>query len=205
MSEDVGDLAALSSALGAGMRRALEAAAAARGLEWSFGAVRDLASSSAFAAGAGDVLVIETQGREFAGAWGPRSQWQARYRAFAASVLVRGRRAIGEGMVVLLPQDAVAWPKVLAAAAALAKGDDGVTILVPRAMAKKAAVAIASYFAPQRGGPVRIEPLEDGIAALRRRVAALIPAMVVLEAASAGADELRAFVTAARYDVMLVR
>ncbi|HUZ74589.1 MAG TPA: hypothetical protein VMU87_16515 [Stellaceae bacterium] len=205
LSEDVGDLAAISSALGAGMRRALEAAAAARGIEWSFGAVRDLASSTAFATGAGDMLVIEMHGREFAGAWGPHSQWRARLGAMSASVLIRGRRAMGRGVTVLLPGASAAQQKVLAAAAALAEDDDAVTILVPQAMAKDAAAAVAPYFAPKRGRPVRIEPLDDGLPALRRRVAALRPALVVLEAASAGEDDLRALVAETRCDVLLVR
>lgn len=55
----VADIAALSTALGAGMRRAIAAAAGKEGVEWSFGSTRDLTATLARTADNRDMLIVE--------------------------------------------------------------------------------------------------------------------------------------------------
>lgn len=205
LSEGVGDFAALTSALGAAMRRTLEEAASLHGLAWSFGSIRDLPSCAALDTGEGDMIVLEMHARPFSGAWRPRSRWEACLGGFACTVLIRGRAAPGEGMVIVLPEDADARGRVLAAAAAMVEDGHPITVLAPAQMAEGAAETVVAWLGTPPERKVRIEPLADGIAELTQRIAALHPGLVVIDAERVGEVEIAAIVSDGRCDVLLVR
>jgi len=202
VSEAVGDLAKLSSALGASMRRALEEAAAVHRLAWTFDATRDLAASQADVFGAGDLLVVERHGRAFSGAWAPKKQWQTRLAAVAATVLIRGHGAARGGVVILLPEDQAAQRHVLGLAANLVDENDPVTVLAVKPPTDD---TIMRAFGAERRRAVRVEAIKGGMDALRQKLANLAPALVMFDAQSVGQGDFGALVADARYDVLLVR
>jgi hypothetical protein len=202
MSESVGDLAALSSVVGAGMRRALEQAALEHGLEWSFGAVRDFHSSGALPTVEGDMVLLEMHARSFSGAWGPRSRWEACFSGCTCTTLVRGRRKGGSGVVTVLSGDAAFDRKVLAAAAAMAEEADALIALVPADRSDEAAASLAAEW---RGRRVRIEPIEDGADVLAKRLAVLQPALVVIHAETLSSEAVGALALDGHCDLLLVQ
>jgi hypothetical protein len=195
-----GNMASLTSALGAAMRRALADVAKARGLQWTFGAIRDLPSAALVVAQDGDILVVEAAPRTFSGAWRPRAAWEKSPAAFSGTVLVRGRGRRTGGILVLLPDDARIRDKVLAAAAALAIADGEIILAGQGASLAGAEAAIDQYFPAARHKHVKTLLLDKDHSALGQLLARRCPAVIVL-----ASDDAADWLEAAGADILLVR
>jgi hypothetical protein len=195
------DMARLSSALGAGMRRALEEAAKTQGLEWTFGAIRDLPSAALVSAEEGDILVVEAASRTFSGAWRPRAAWEKSPAAFAGTVLIKGRGGGTTGILVLLPDDGEARERVLGASAALAGDDEEILLAGAEAVLNDADIARRRLLEPDQRVRIGAQPLADNDpSALRRFMQRRSPALIVVhaEAAAEWPEDTQA-------DILLVR
>lgn len=156
-------MTSLSSALGAGMKRRLAELANARGLQWTFSAVRDVPSAVSVAAAEGDLLVVEAAARAFSGAWRPRAAWEKSPSAFTGTVLIRGRSDGRHGVLVLLPEDQEAREKVLSATAALAVGDERIILA-----GRHVVLADAQNFPAMQRTHIKLLALGDDPSVLRR-------------------------------------
>lgn len=197
-------MAGLVAALSGAMRRILAEAAAAQGLEWTFGSIRDLPAATTIEAAEGDVLVVEGSARAFSGAWRPRARTDMLPGGFTGPVLIRGQRTGGSGIVLVLPAAAAAWGRILAAGAALAGANADVTLMADRAALTDAKAAAMRYFAAESGRVKTVARPADPASA-RRALARLNPAVVVVEAGNADEPLLGEVLAAARFDVLLVR
>ncbi len=194
------DMASLTSARGAAMRRALADVAKAQGLQWNFGAIRDLPSAAMVLAQEGDILVVEAAARAFSGAWRPRTAWEKSPAAFSGTVLTRGRGRGADGILVLIPDDAGIRDKVLAAAAALAVADGEIILAGQGAVLAAAEAAIGKHFPAARHKHVNLLPLDHDRSALSRLLALRCPALIVLSA-----DDAADWLDGAGADILLVR
>jgi hypothetical protein len=136
------DLLHAFEAHAARVRAALEAAAQARALGWSFDVVRGQASLSTLSIGERDLLVIEASSRPFAGSFRLESRWLAEVLAAPRPVLlVRSPRVGHDGVVALIQAAGASAERVIATAAALAlAGDRRLTILLAGAAPEAGAV-----------------------------------------------------------------
>ena len=190
---------ALSSALGAGMKRALAQIAEEQGLQCTFVSIRDLPSAAVLSHEEGDILVIETAARAFSGTWRPRSAWEKGPDQFSGSVLLKGRNVGRDGMVIVLPTEENEREKVLAASAAIATGDEDMVVVGRQADLGASEKILAARLKASQRARIKCVPLDD-----RSHLASFIvnrkPALVVLRAAEAAAlsDGVNA-------DVLLVR
>lgn len=198
-----GDVATLSAALGAGMRRAVADAAERHGIAWSLGSTSDRPPGSAIAADEGDVLVVEGVTRAFSGSWRSRSRLEHRTGAYASTVLIRYRRHEGRGTLIVLPAAESERRKVLAAGAAMAAGEDEIIVLVPDTpdVERESAALFESL---GRTVNVRLETRTTGGATLLHRIAALNPALIVL-GGSESVQVIGALSAEARCDLLIVR
>lgn len=195
-------VASLAASLAAGMRRALAEVASQLGLEWTFSSVRDLPAAAASEPAEGDILLIEGAARAFSGEWRPRSALRQHASGFAGTVLIRGRRSGGEGILLCLPPDAEGSGPVLTAGAALAS-DKG-AIVVMRSAAQDTDQEIAKYFAASQRPRLRILPVaEDG--SVLRAIAQFDAALVVLNADGASPEVLSDLIAEGRRDILLIR
>jgi hypothetical protein len=193
-------MASLASALGAAMKRVLGEVAKAEGLEWTFGAIRDLRSAASLAGEEGDTLVVEAASRAFSGAWRPRAAWEKSPADFTGTVLLKGRAHGARGILVLLPEDAAQRERVIAASAALAADDEQVVLAGKSALLPDAEAALAQYLDPAQRRRIATLPLDEDHGAVMRYLARRNPALIVLDAEDAGdwLDEAKA-------DLLLVR
>ncbi|HUK57637.1 MAG TPA: hypothetical protein VLV50_00295 [Stellaceae bacterium] len=182
-----GHMARLASALGSAMRRELSQAASEHGLDWSFGTIRDLPSAARFPSEEGDILVIEAAARAFSGAWRPHSAWDKSPFAFPGTVLLKGRRHGGRGILVALPADKAARDRVLAAGAAITDGEDDIALAGTNAALRELDEAIAGHFSAGQRARIKRVVLDEAPSALAQTIAQRKPGIVVLHAASAGA------------------
>lgn len=193
-------MANLAASLSAAMRRALAEIAGDQGLQWTFGHIRDLPAAAALTADEGDILVVEAAARAFSGAWGPLAAWAKSPAAFAGTTLLRGRGPGTKGVLVLLPDDPAAREKVLAAAAALAKGHEEITLAGSAAALAQSGASFGAQ------GKKHIKTLTlFGPAPLRRLPGGRKPALVVLHDDAAGAMLDALAVGGVRADILLVR
>jgi hypothetical protein len=195
-----GNMASLTSALGAAMRRALAEVAKARGLQWTFGTIRDLPSAALVLAQDGDILVVEAAARTFSGAWRPRAAWEKSPAAFSGTVLMRGRGRRSGGILILLPDDARTREKVLAAAAALAIADGEIIVAGQGTILADAEAAIDQHFPAARHKHVKTLLLDKDRSALGRLLARDCPAIIILSA-----DDAAEWLEGAEADILLVR
>ncbi|HXP77219.1 MAG TPA: hypothetical protein VN823_23985 [Stellaceae bacterium] len=205
LSEDLhsGDVATLSSALGAGMRRAVAEAAEKLGIEWSFGSTNELPSASALAGDEGDMLVIEGVTRAFSGSWRPRSALEHRAGAFTRTLLIRCRRHEGRGVLIILPAAAGDRRKVLEAGAAMAAGEDDITVLAPdtRDAERQSTATIGAAGVTPR---LRFETRSADGPALLHRIAAINPALIAIDGGES-VEVIRTLISEARHDLLIVR
>jgi len=170
------DIETLSSALGAGMRRAVAAAAGKQGIEWSFGSTRDFTAALALEAGEQDMLIVEGSTRAFSGAWSPLSSFHARASAYTTSVLIRRRENPGRGVVIVLasrPQRPEALSQI---AQAMAVGEEEIIFIAAEAGSPtKRAPLIAG------NRKIRIEKQAKDEIGLARQIASYSPRLVILE------------------------
>jgi hypothetical protein len=199
-----GELEALFSAFGAGMRRVLAEAAEAAGLDWSFAELRDVPSAASDALGEGDILVLKAYGGVHAGAWRPRSPWESVAHDLGGMVLLRRGEAGGRRRVVL----------VLGAAS----GDHARSFDAARALTQpRDEIALITIAAPEAGSDAALEPAlaaagirpatieqANGIADITARIAALDPRLIVVETAALASEALQALIAETRCDVLLV-
>jgi len=194
-----GAMARLSSALGAQMRRAIAEVAKARGLDWTYGAIRDLPSAISISSRQRDLLVIETA-RAFSGAWRPRAAWEKTPAAFTGTVLFRGQRNARHSILVLLPERQAAREKVLAATAALALAGEAVLIAGTAASLADSSASIRHHFSRIEQEQIKTLPLEHRHPSFERLLARHKPALVVVDA-----DDAAEALDHAGTDVLLVR
>jgi len=192
-------MAGLSSALSAHMRRAIAEAAQARGLPWSYSAVRDSPSVTSMAARQGDLLVVETA-RVFSGAWRPRTAWERSPAAFSGTVLLKGDARSRSGILVLLPKPETAREKVLSAIAALSRVNEDILITGETAVLTDSADSIQRHFSPIEHKHVRTLALDHNGSAFRQILARRKPTLVV-----ADADDAAEWLDQTRSDILLVR
>ena len=198
-----GELEALFSAFGAGMRRALAEAAEAAGLVWSFAELRDVPSAASDALGEGDLLVVEAQGGVHAGAWRPRSPWESVAHDLGGIVLLRRGAAGGRRGVVL----------VLSAAC----GDHARSFEAARALAQpRDEIALITVAAPEAGADAALEPAlaagirpatikqANGIAEITARIITLDPRLIVIETAALSGEALQTLIAETRCDLLLL-
>ncbi len=201
------DLAALSSALGAGMRRTLAEAAAERGLEWSFGVVRDLPTVAALVGIEGDLLVVQGATRPFSGAWRPRSPWDSLPEDHARTTLIRRKPRTGPGTFLVLPGRREDGDRLLQAGLAIAGPADEVVVLLPEAAASDGAAPARTGEAPaaERRPRIRWAQAPGDQAALLRLIGRLDPALIVIDGGAAGALSVRDLLAGTSCDVLAVR
>ncbi len=200
-----GDLASLSSARSAGMRRAVAQAAAERGLTWTFGSVRDLPSATSLSTEAGDILVVEATARAFSGAWRPRAAWAKSPAAFSGTVLLRSRGGDATGILVLLPESDGEREKVLSATAALAEDDEDVVIAGDSASLRESEEAIERIFRAGQRTHITKAPAAKDQSALRDLLARHKPALVVVLANDVGTYVAAELLADGRTDLLLVK
>ena len=198
-----GDVADLSLALGAGMRRAIAQAASAQGIEWTFGSIRDLPAAAAQVAAEDDFLLVEGAVRAFSGTWRPRSVWEKDPGAFAGTVLVRGQRNGGKDILIVLPKSARGRDKVLLAGAAIAADDVDIIVAGTSAALENSKPAIAAHLNTVQRNRMKPLPVEEE-SALLRAIGDLNPSIVVLECEDPRAQMLLDL-PQARRDILLVR
>lgn len=191
--------ATLSAALGAAMRRTLAETAAAAGLPWTFGSMRDLPAAAALVAETGDILLVEGEMRPFLGTWRPRSMWEASAGAFPGTTLIRGRRHGGKGIAIVLPEDAEARDKLLEVSAALAPEGEDILIVGDDARHED----ILEPFAPEQRS--RIKRLPGAPEELARSIAAVRPRLVALVAEEVEPETLAELLARSGCDFLLVR
>jgi hypothetical protein len=201
------DFEKLSSARGTAMRRALAEEAAQRGLEWSFGILRDLPKPGAPAEIEADMLVVETARRPFAGSWRPRSPWDKLSEEYTGTMLIRRQRRTGPGTVAVLLDRLADRDKVLRAGFAMAApGDEILALWRGGAPAdQEAAKAHADTLAAASRRKLRFEPAPAEIHALLRRIERLKPALIVTGAGEAEGQAVRDLLAGTSCDVLLVR
>lgn len=203
-SFDTDDLETLFSALAAGMQRALAAAAAAEGLDWSFAELRDVPSAAGALLAEGDLLVVEAGVGGTAGAWRPRSHWESVAGDLGGMVLLRRGEAAGRRRVVLVIGAAGSdHPRAFDAARALARPRDETTLLLLAPSGAEPDPALARALAVRGIRSVSIERAA-GAAAIRERVAALAPRLVIVETAALETAALQALIAETRCDLLLV-
>jgi len=208
-SLSVDNLEKVSAALSAGMRRALEEAAAQHGLEWSFAVLRDLPSVTALAEIEADVLVVEATTRPFSGSWRPPSAWSDLAENVPRTTLIRRRmqaRARHETVLILLGQ-LVDRERVLAGGFAMARPEDRVTILV---QAESPGDIDSVREIVRRSGPrpeqeVRVEMAANEPAALLRQIERADPAIIATDADGGGTLHARELLASTHCDVLLLR
>lgn len=191
----------LLAALAAGMRRALAAAASREDLAWSFAEAEDLAAA---AADEGDMLVVQASARAFSGSWRPHSPWEGLAAALGGVVLLRRAAAASERRrvaLVLRAGDEVP-ARLLAAGRAFAGPRDRIAVLV-LGEASFDEASLRRSLARSGLDPHRIEAVADA-QALRRRLGALDPALVILETPLLDAAALRDLLAATSGDVLLL-
>ncbi len=199
-----GELEALFSAFGAGMRRALAEAAEAAGLDWSFAELRDVPSAASDALGKGDILVVEARGGVHAGAWRPRSPWESVAHDLGGMVLLRRGEAGGRHRVVLVLGAASGdHARSFAAARALTQPRDKIALITVAAPEAGADTSLEPALAAAGIRPATIEQAK-GIAEITARIAALAPRLVVVETAALSAEALQTLIAATRRDLLLV-
>lgn len=202
------DLEELSSAMGAAMRRALAEAAAQRGLEWSFGVVRDLPTVAALAGIEADILVVEATTRPFSGSWRPRSLWDILSEEYARTVLIRREtRAAGPGTVLVLLNKQADHQKTLGSGLAMASPVDEFVVLVRDGSQSdvESVKQIAERLAAAHRRNVRLGAAPADTSALLREVDRLKPGLMVLDAGDADGKAIRDLLAGTRCDVLLVR
>jgi hypothetical protein len=199
-----GELEALFSAFGAGMRRALAEAAEAAGLDWSFAELRDVPSAASDALGDGDLLVVEARGGVHAGAWRPRSPWETVAHDLGGIVLLRRGEAGGRRRVVLvLGATCGDHARSFEAARALGQPRDEVALLMVAAHEAGDDAALEPALRAAGIRPATIEQAKSG-AELTARIAALAPRLVVVETAALLSEALQALIAKTRCDLLLI-
>ena len=203
-SFDAGDLDRLFSALAAAMRRALAAAAAEAGLDWSFAELRDVPSGAGALLGEGDMLVVEAGVGGLPGAWRPRSFWESVACGFGGMVLLRRGEAAGRRRVVLVIGAASAdHDRAFDAARSLALPRDETVMLSVGPAGGEGDAALAAALARRGIRPASTERA-GGAAEIRARIAALDPRLVILETEALDAEALQALIGATRCDLLLI-
>lgn len=201
------DLEKLSSALGSAMRQALAEVAARRGLTWSFGTLRDLPTVSAMAGIEGDLLIVESAARPFAGSWRPRSPWDQLAEEPARPILLRRRGSVGRRIVLVLVSNGTDWERTLGAGFAMAGGDEEIVVLVGEtaAVGMEAVRRSAERFAAAWGRKFQVKSASADGGALLRSVQRLDPSLIVMDSRGADGVTMRALMAATRCDVLLMR
>ncbi len=198
------DFDALFSALAAGMRRALAAAAADAGLEWSFSVEQDIPGATTV--GAGDILVLEAGPRPFSGSWRPRSRWESVLGDFGSIVLLRRGEGGEHGRVVIvLAADKGEHARTFAAVRALRTPANRIAVI---AIADSCAAADRTESLIQAASEgfegAHIERVANISADIDRYLAELKPALVVIETAALESEGVRAVIARTQCDVLLV-
>ena len=201
------DLEKASSAMGAAMRRTLAGAAAQRGLEWSFGIVRNLSAAAALAELEGDILIVQGATRPFSGSWRPRSSLSSLPRPQARTMLICRQRQGEPGTIVVLPGDPGDERRTLLAGLAMAGPRDELTVLVrggkPSRVEAAERIALSLEPAPKPG--IRIEPAPADMPALLRRIDRLKPALIVLETGEEDAHAIRDMLAGTVCNLLVLR
>ncbi len=198
-----GDVARMSSALGAGMRRAVAEAAEKHGIEWTFGSTSELPSASDMAGDEGDMMVVEGVTRAFSGSWRPRSSLEHRAGTFVRTVLIRCRKHEGRGVLIVLPDAEAERRKVLTAGVAIAAGEDEIIVLSPDTPdAKRQSSETMGDIG--RTLNIRFQRRDSNDLALLQHIAALNPAKVAI-AGGESASVIRTLISEARRDLLIVR
>ncbi len=201
-AENVGtdEIEKLFAILAGTMRRALSEAATTHGVLWSFATLRDMPTKAALAHEEGDILVIEGRARPVVGSWRPPSPWEDVVGALAGLVLLRRDGRDRHRRAVLLVRDEVDAPKILGAALAAVGPHDELVILADDELPAAALAALQAAAGPRK---VRAELAPHDAAALRRRIAALQPALLAL-APRTRRERYRDLIAATTADVMRV-
>jgi hypothetical protein len=203
-SFDAGDLDTLFSALAAGMQRALAAAAEEEGLDWSFAELRDVPSAAGALLAEGDLLVVEAGVGGAAGSWRPRSHWESIAGDLGGMVLLRrGEVAERRRVVLMIGAAASDHFRAFDAARALARPRDESTLLLLAPSDAKPDPALARALAVRGVRPASIERVA-GATAIRARIAALAPRLVIVETEALDADALRLLIAETRCDLLLI-
>lgn len=201
------DLEKLSSALGAAMRQALAEAAALRGLEWSFGVIRDLPSVAALAGIEADILVVDAATRPFSGSWRPRSSWDALTEEYAGTILIRRETRTRRGTVLVLLDERAGHERALAAGLVMADPEDKIAVLVRDGSQSDidSVKQIAERLAAPLRRNIRSEAAPVDMSALLRQLDRIKPALIVLDGGDADRHAIHDLLAGTRCDVLLVR
>lgn len=199
-----GELEALFSAFGAGMRSTLAEAAEAAGLDWSFAELRDVPSAASDALGEGDILVVEARGGVHAGVWRPRSPWENIAHNLGGIVLLRRAEHGGRRRVILVLSAASGdHARSFEAARALTQPRDEIAFIRVATPEASADALLEPALAAADIRPATIEQA-NGIAEITVRIAGLDPRLIIVETAALSGDALQALIAETRCDLLLV-
>jgi len=189
------------------MRRELSEVAAQRGLEWSFGVVRDLPSSAALAEIEADILVLEATPRPFSGSWRPRSSWDPAAKEYTRTTLIRRQKATGPGTILVLLSGPADREKTLASSLLMAGPGDEIMVLVSGGSLDDIASVkeVAERLAPPHQRNIRLEAAPADEALLFQQVDRLKPVLLVVDSGGAGGPDVRDLLANTQCDVLLVR
>jgi len=190
------EMARVSSAISANMKRVLADAAKAHGLQWNFRTIRNVPSAVSVEAEQGDILVVERAARTFSGAWRPDAAWEKSPVSFSGTVLLNGRGRSRRGLLVFLPEDRTKRDAVLAAGAALAEAHQEIILVGPEGSLADAASVFADYLA---AGP-RAKQIDTRTRDADGHAPGSRPALVVVHA-----DDASDWVGETEADILLVR
>ena len=198
------DIETLFSAIAAGMRRTLAAAAESAGLHWSFTVANEFPGADAVAAG--DILIVDACVRPFSGSWRPRSRWESVAESFGTIVLLRRDENARPGRVVIvLGADKAAHARTFAAVRSLTSAKRIAVIEVGLSRAETAADGNAAQsLASADFGAALIEHVFDDAAGIGRRLVALNPAFVAIETAALESERVNEIIASTRCNVLLI-
>ncbi|HXP77141.1 MAG TPA: hypothetical protein VN823_23595 [Stellaceae bacterium] len=199
------ELEKLSSALSASMRRELSEVAAQRGLEWSFGVVRDLPSATALAEIEADILVVDAAPRPFSGSWRPHSSLGALSEGHARTTLIRRQKPTKPGTVLILLGEQADRENALASGLLMAGSEDEILVLVRGGSPED--ISSLKELAARLGfpGKIRFEVTTRDNSSLVRQIEGLKPVLLVLDGREVADPARRDLLANTQCDVLLVR
>lgn len=212
---EAADIAELSAAAGAAMRRALADASARHRLDWSFEMLRDLPSMAALAGIEGDMLVVEGAGRPFSGSWAPRSFWGTLWGSLVEDhgrpMLIRRQPQTGTGDIVVLMDAREDGRKLLLSGLSVAGPTQQIVILVRGGApadvhaAERMAREQAAATEPEASGRmIKVEAVPADLPALRQRIERLKPDLITLAPGQSDGQIVQELLAGTRCDLLLV-
>ncbi|HYB09068.1 MAG TPA: hypothetical protein VEJ16_05305 [Alphaproteobacteria bacterium] len=204
---NVDELEKITSTLESAMRRTLADAAAKRGLEWSFGVVRDFPTAAALTDIEGDILVVQGTTRPFSGAWRLRSPWESLPEDYGRAILIRREHGSLAGPVVLLLGNGNDTERILRVSFAMTEPDDAVVILVREEESSRLERVrqITESLESAHRRKVRLEASPTEPARVLHRIERLKPSLLIIDSGGLERRNVHELITGSHCDVFLVR